>query len=338
MWQFLYFDSEVSQYRPIPYAQWSVEYRQGLFGPVTGTDQGSTDLNGYVVIDCRPDERYSGLTQTWGSYVRTSPLATAGWSGQFNQGCGLSRQAILTSNAARAYTIMSRAAYDAIVQFGLGRTQILAEISSSRGAFYSPSQDKIVLRTNSLPGEFGRFVIAHEYGHAYHNGAMGGRNPNFADNCDPHYLELPSSYGCALSEGFADFFSVFLTGNLLGAFESNIYHSSGVPNPKTEGAVAAALLDVADPANEVHDGAHWTGTYLPRLVGTCEWLEFFGAWLRATGIDHITYCLEQDIDPFAANLHATERITPAGWRHSATTPPSWSKALARPLWYTNIFE
>ena len=342
LWQFLYFDTQAAQYRPILYAQWSVEYRQGLFGPVTGTDQGATDLNGYVSIDCRPNERYAGLTQTWGSYVRTSPLSVAGWNGQFNQDCGQSRQAVLTSDAARVYAIMSRAAYDANIQFGFGRGQILAEIVANiPGSYYSPSQDKIVMRTASLPDEFGRFAIAHEYGHAYHNVAMGGINPGFAINCTDHHLELPSSYGCALAEGFADFFSVYLTGSLLGAFESNIYHTPGVPNPMVEGAVAATFLDVVDAANvfEGFDGAQWNGSYLPRLVGTCEyWDHLYNAYFRATGIDHITYCLEQDIDPFAANLYAFERITPTGWRHSATLPGTWSKAVARPLWYTNIFQ
>lgn len=117
-----------------------------------------------------------------------------------------------------------------------------------------------------------------------------------------------------------------------------VHHSSGVPNPKTEGAVAAAFLDITDPANETHDAAQWTGSYLPRLIGTCEWREFFGVYLRASGIDHVTYCLEQEVDAFAANLHAAERITPTDWRHSATVPPSWSQAVARPLWHTNIFQ
>jgi hypothetical protein len=337
IWQFLYFDSEVSQYRPILLAQWSVEYREGWTGPVTGTDQGTTDLNGLAVISCRPNERYFGLTQTWGSIVRTLPLATVGWNGQFNLDCGLTRQAVVTGNASRVYAIMTRAGYDANTQFGLGRPQVLAELKSDDGSFYSLNQDKIVLRESSLGGEFGRFVIGHEYGHAYHNRAMGGVNPNFADNCNPHSLNIPSSYGCALSEGFADFFSAFLTGNLRSSFEANIYHSSGVPSPMTEGPVASALLDIVDPANEGHDGAQWVGSYLPRLVGTCEWSGFFGTFARASGIDHVTYCLEQAIESFATNLYAG-RVVPTGWRHSAVVPGTWSKAVARPLWYTNIFQ
>lgn len=337
IWQFSYFDSQTSQYRPIHSANYSVEYRAGLTGPVTGTDQGYTSLDGYVVIACRPNERYSGLTQTHGSYVRTLPLNTVGWNGQFNSHCGTTQQAILTSDVARVYAIMSQVARDANLSFGYGRPQVLAEVlSGSGGAFYSPSEDRITFRSSSIVGEFGRFVIGHEYGHAYHHNAMGGLNPSYSDNCSPHSLNAPSSYGCALSEGFADFFGTTLTGALLGSFEANLYRPNSSPQPKTEGVVAAAFLDVFDAANETHDNAEWSGSYLPRLVGTCLY-QSSGIMLRASGIDHVTYCLEQDVDPFTASLYSSERNIPSSWSHGATLPPTWSKSAARPLWYTNLF-
>ena len=335
LWEILYFDSQVAQFLPIMFADWSVEYRQGLFGPLTGTAQGSTDLNGLVSLPCRPGEHYSGVTDTSGFSVRTSPLSTAGWGGTFDVDCGLVRQAVLTNNSARVYAVMSRAAYDAQVFFGLSRPLVVAEISSSiPNSYYSLSLDRVYIRANSLPGEYGRFVIAHEYGHAFHNVAMGGINPDFSVNCNPHSISAPSSYGCALSEGFANFFSVFLTGSFLASFEAG-YHTPGVPNPTTEGAVAATFLDLVDPENEPHDAAQWS--YLPQLVGSCQTRTILGAWVRASGIDQITYCLEQDIDPFVAPLHP-QRVPPTSWQHSASTPGTWSKAKARSVWYHNIFR
>lgn len=118
--------------------------------------------------------------------------------------------------------------------------------------------------------------------------------------------------------------------------EPNIYHTPGVRSTRLESAVGAVLYDVVNAANEAHDGAFWGGSYLPGLVGTCM-VQQAGLWQRASGVDHITYCLEKDLDSFATGLFSSERPIPSAWTFTGATPGSWSKATARPIWHTNTF-
>ena len=66
-------------------------------------------------------------------------------------------------------------------------------------ATYSRYHDEI---TFGNPTYRSRLVAGHEFGHALHNIALGGTWN--ASNCNPHYVDLPLSYECALINDVSD--------------------------------------------------------------------------------------------------------------------------------------
>ena len=118
------------------------------------------------------------------------------------------------------------------------------------------------------------WTAAHEYGHALHHKALGGiwwRSPN----CSPHSLVKPSSYRCALKEGFADYAGT--VGSVTAAhpegYLGDCLEHFGTPRasrrrcrdvshdrkPEIEGWVAAFFMDLVDGNNEQHDWTEYPG-------------------------------------------------------------------------------
>ena len=123
----------------------------------------------------------------------------------------------------------------------------------------------------SIPAPFqtAADVIAHEYGHAVMDNLWYLFTPNWAqDDCPPaHYLGSPSGYGCALSEGFADYWSWYSNELYDGDNDADnngpVYNDPGFssnfetrddgayqPGDRVEGNIAGALGDMMDAVNE----------------------------------------------------------------------------------------
>jgi len=123
----------------------------------------------------------------------------------------------------------------------------------------------------SIPAPFqtAADVIAHEYGHAVMDNLWHVYSPNWAtDDCPPaHYLGFPSGSGCALSEGFADYWSwysnEFYDGDSDPTNDGPVYNDPGFssnfetrdngayyPGEYVEGNVAGTFGDMMDSANE----------------------------------------------------------------------------------------
>jgi len=58
--------------------------------------------------------------------------------------------------------------------FGIGRSFISIDIQNCGNSYYSPTDDKIVICNTDIWDDFGIFTQAHEYGHAFHEKALGG--------------------------------------------------------------------------------------------------------------------------------------------------------------------
>ncbi|WP_423058572.1 hypothetical protein [Brevibacterium linens] len=97
-----------------------------------------------------------------------------------------------------------------------------------------------------------QYVIVHEVGHWWQNELYDGEFPEVTD-CNPHYIDAPSSPSCAWTEGFAD----AVAGWVLG--EPHFVASDGQKTPfvpedstawpggdRTQGNVAASLIDLWD--------------------------------------------------------------------------------------------
>ncbi len=120
-------------------------------------------------------------------------------------------------------------------------------------------------------------VVAHEYGHAVMDNLWHVFSPNWAtlDCPSPHYIGSPSGDGCALSEGFADYWSWYSNEFYDGDSNPNnngpIYDDPGFSTnfetrdngtywsgDRVEGNVAGAFGDMMDATNDgpaVCDGA-----------------------------------------------------------------------------------
>lgn len=163
----------------------------------------------------------------------------------------------------------------------------------------------------------------------------------------PHYLDGPHNLRCAFSEGFADYHGA-ATRPDLGSYiyrsriESNAYYpgtryhgSDGDPNDGSiiEGAVAAFLYDLTDPANESHDQVQYPGSYVADIIRTCKTPVY-----RANGVDHLVYCFEQIVDSaISSSYFRTRSSPPSSISESATEPAGWSRSAIRTLWLRNLY-
>jgi hypothetical protein len=158
-------------------------------------------------------------------------------------------------------------------------------IDTSTDAIYTTSQ---------VWGNYGQFVQAHEYGHAFQYFLEPTVKESYYYDCpNPHHMNTSTYHGCALAEGFPDYYAVAVAGSYTGKFltdiENGVYSPASPGNgSKTEGAVASFLYDMTDPANEAHDVTAYAGSYVASVMRTCEVSS--GSWVHQRGIDHLIYC------------------------------------------------
>ena len=129
---------------------------------------------------------------------------------------------------------------------------------STTGPSYSRSSNQI-----SLPagGPDSRHVVVHEAGHSIMDDVFDDAYPS-TPNCNPHWITVTSSQGCAWSEGFAEWFPAQIyndpyyrwsDGSSLN-LETPTWDTAGWANfDSVEGRVAGALIDLADAKNEGFD-------------------------------------------------------------------------------------
>jgi hypothetical protein len=208
--------------------------------------------------------------------------------------------------------------------------------------------DRITVRNTTggshVWGLYGRFTIAHEFGHAFHHRALG----NYPEpSCPhPHTMQGFEDPSCAYVEGFADYHAVATLGASTGELsniESDYYytnfHSSGDDGNHIEGAFAAFLLDLSDGADEPHDQLAGSVQYVGDLIATCEvYISSLSSWARNREPSHIVYCAENQVDSWVTgNYFLDSSWRPSTERESASEPVGWSVATVRSIWLKNLF-
>lgn len=243
----------------------------------------------------------------------------------------------------RAFDEMNFAIKQGKQDFGRTRDSVSAQLSDGSSSYYDIGDDKIILEKSGIAGEWAIFITAHEYGHAYDAKALGGTGDG---NCpEPHYLSGAHNLTCAFVEGFVDFYAGWTRRDLSSSeysypdnFENNICYpaGNGTGDPDDgsliEGAVAAFLFDLVDPANESHDAAAFPGSYLADVWATCA-----GGGIRADRIDWAIWCYEDQVDGNSYNTYFPNSYAPSGQSHSATRPSNWSQQAVRDLWLENLY-
>jgi hypothetical protein len=250
--------------------------------------------------------------------------------------------------------------------FGMSRSRIKVKVYGTDGkSNYTRWADDIEMYDNSVWGDWGEFIAAHEYGHAFHEKALNGNTGGGCPN--PHYLHGRSNETCAFSEGFADFHgAATAAGNnnpYANAFERNAYYGDG--GPDTEGPVGAFFLDLADDASARDgipgddDNAPYGGYYVSNVIATCtityreKWEEdqdgiIQEATIRPSTISRLRLCYERTTSP--DGVEAVQGTVDSQGQpvimyavsvnggHMGLNPPGYSSAEVARLYHWNLYR
>jgi hypothetical protein len=346
----VYYDNDTGANAPIPNAraEYTVYSRSGA---LIRTDRMNTDATGNSSETCYSDAngygtyRYSVLLDNDRVGMETPVVLDI--SGDFAYDCGQAFTDVVPSTQSwgkeRAHVFVGldtgiRNA-DRIFQFSRAKILVRLDSAITYSRYDWGGSDMLLIDTKPDPpyadqiwGTYGAFVHLHEYGHAFHETALGGVKRYY--NCpEPHYMQTSTNLGCALAEGFPDYFAVVARGSAMGTMESDIERAIYSPGPTSaygvaagtnggmiEGAVASFLYDITDPANETHDLTAYPGRYVVDIIRTCQ-VYLNGAWQLNTGVDHLVYCFQGTIDSDASLFG---RTVPTSLTYSATDPEAYS--------------
>ncbi|MGQ0560480.1 MAG: hypothetical protein ACT443_01245, partial [Gemmatimonadota bacterium] len=248
--------------RPLPRAQ--VKYV--IIDKIVGNSEGqtSTDANGYYII-CHDGSVYAYVDANFyldGTHVFDADTSTIGRATGDDKTINVASTSNSRSNvyfgidyaASRAPSTFSRPIPAAV------KSRIDPAASNS---YYAGLTEGIVIADEHVWGSHGAFVHGHEHGHYFDQryftllGDLG-----FCPS--PHEIWVAYNYSCALTEGWADYYGVFLRGSdtgMLGSFE-NPPLSAGTDGAAVEGAFAAFLFDMTDSANDGADIVNFGGAFI----------------------------------------------------------------------------
>lgn len=329
--ELLYWDEGAEDYFAIQNADWMITWTDysDPYNPKERSAIGSSSNTGTFDPGCPDnyDSGYSGdfySSSSYGTVVSDASSNTDIGSFFISQGdCyqPTTIQALATDDdKARLTTDIARAARNANSSFGYSRPSVTAVITDSTG-YRGGSPEKIFIED-----PFNTWTTSHEYGHAYERVALDGPFRDRLSGCQSHSYDGTSSYGCAVSEGFADFFAEVMGEVVLHDNEDG---PTGVFSPAIEGSVAAFFHDLTDPAND-DPISSVPYSYIGDIVRTCR-----VDGLKPSGIDHLIYCFEETIST-ATSAYFSGRTTPSSHTWSATSP-GWNLSNLRDTWKWNLF-
>lgn len=304
---------------------------------------GATNSQGFTgMIDCDGDE-YRGWMNPSNGKISIPSGSSAIVMGSITSDCGETIETQMGSGTARVFTNMVASWDGSVALLGVQRSQLKVSLGTSDGSWYSPGDDEVTIGTDAVWTQWGVFVTAHELGHAVHEKALagnvaGGSCPN------PHFLDGAHSLKCAFSEGFADFHGVATRSDLTTfAMRSHIANNAFWPGCTysgdecidpgqedgsiIEGPVATFLYHMVD-------GLQYPGSYIAAVMESCE-VRQGSSWLRANGVDHLTYCFEDQVDSAvtgSGTYFPTRSTDPNDQRSTASKPGGWAAGDVRGLW------
>ena len=246
--------------------------------------------------------------------------------------------------------------------FGRVRDRVDWVVESGLRAFYTDSIDRITLGWGWADRDAFHWVAAHEYGHAYHHMALGGLWET--ENCNPHFVYLPSSYTCALSEGFANYAGI--VGSVSVEHPDGYYRDcfewfgslkapeepdwcrdvSHDRKAEIEGWVAALFVDLIDDNDDSDERGDYTelsGSFVAEVFRTCQIKQARSLqpdrWEVRDDVSDIVWCLEYHIEPA---YHEPDSVfdgidEPEGVHRFPLNPPwGWNRADIRKTWLWNL--
>ena len=328
-----------------------------------------TDANGYFYITCPetyPYYKFQFVRVALHSYyldVRGKDGATAGTPVDYVSGYKEIR--VANDHAAHAFKQLNAKVSTAEQRFGRYARPVSAYVSHndpSYGIYYSPGQSRIYTNYTRLTGQDGWFVTIHEYGHHFQEKSIEAAASYSCTNNSHGWTET-ENLSCAYSEGFADFFAMWVAGDRLSTapyggdygIENNLdgYPYGSPTNPpyagdgvRVEAALGAFLYDMVDGPNEPDsptntaggeeswDVVSYSGSWIADVMQYCK----PGGQTKLDGPDQMVYCLEGS----AASARTESLRWSSVWRAYSTI--SWDKtithyepSLIRRLWKYNFY-
>lgn len=354
-----YFADDLQQYEPVAGAWWKIEFctkGQGFTcDQVTGSIDGYTDTDwGGIYFECTQDDGYHGFVYSSDGGVSVGSGIAIQFSGDLPLECGTAHDVYMEKTRARVFENMRITRANSPSLLGVSRPPLDVTLSTSdtdSSSFYQTSTDKVTIWTGGqlgghVWGEWGVFIAAHEYGHAVHHESMGGLL-HYQSCPKPHFLKGAHNLGCATSEGFANYHGVAVRDDvevyiIRDRIASHWYYpgcnyvdgecdSVNEDGSIIEGAVASFFWDL---------GEEFSGEYVAEVISTCEVKYLIPGWIRANGVDHLTFCFEQQIDSSvtgSSTYFPTRSSHPSDFRDDADQPSGWSAGLIRDLWTLALY-
>jgi hypothetical protein len=385
-WQLLWLNDETQQVEPMASIPAWGEVREDQSGQPVASWGGATDATGTMEV-CAGGYQLSYYGQFYfqNPDITINPSASPYFPHVVGSSNGSFSQLMLHQGLGRLWRNFQLVIPRSRAILGTARPAILVHWINNcpPGAFacYNdppsigwpgfPECECIAIPPGNELGSFAKFAVAHEYGHAVHNTALGGLQGNNCDNDDGHNFNQATFLSCALREGFAHFHAAAVTAPELGSF--NFYSSdNGIelnhsypgcsknPNPSCaqaggttvtdgsiiEGAIAAFLYDLWDgpstpdsPTNTADgddDTLEFPGFYIAQIITSCR----VNGSTRPNGVDHLIYCFEKQIDPAITSnpgYFPTRSPDPSSFTEGATEPPTWNLAAIRARWQMNLY-
>jgi hypothetical protein len=365
-----YYNRDVPGDDPLPEAQVYVDAYDANGSPVY-TQYLFTDATGVAgPFPCVPGGTYIAQVWTWNGKLQVIPRVAVGvYSGYFDYDCGFPmpidtdappshvfRNMVLTYNAAQSHFMRSRPWME--VELTADGPDASSYCPDARFSGCTRNDYvRIQTRTNTIYGEqvwgtFGVFVQAHEYGHAYHEKALGefvwysygdgASCPSIHTFYDP-----APRLECALAEAFATYFAVATRGSDAGSWERDVevVHQAawgGTDGSLIEASIAGFFYDLTDNnrfGTEAHDAVQYPGSYVADIILSCDVnpavrQDGTTGWGPDRGIDHLAYCFQRDMT--GSTTHFQTR-TPTPLEQDQATGISDPVQVKR-LWRMNLYR
>ena len=347
---FVYYDNDLRESWPLRGLDYEWEIVDVPEGSDAESGSGVTDSQGRMVAKCPV---YGASGEGTARFVDSKAKIIPRTDHEFTYGhgdCGDELEHTLPSPEGRTWVNAWHSIRNSDALFPT-RTRMRIQVNPPEsGCGYLPYPDIIRVTQNSIRrciwGSYGLFVLPHEYGHALHEKKLGGL-ADIDSSCFEHWPYTWEELGCAYNEGWADYFAFMIQPTVFGdaipwhsdyteeKLEDNEYGEENRDGAHFSGMITSFFYDLTDGTSESWDALELDEMDISTVMKNCEVRE--GSWTSPTGIDHLIWCLEAEVDT---------DITGGDDYFSGRSPDptdqnqddhTWNEDFIRTLWLKNLY-